>query len=97
MKMYDAVKLMLKSQTDSAIATKVLRHEGCNPDDPELKAEVNDMLIHDSLAMALAVLVRMDFIDDARNDQCQASARELVKLIAKRLNVDLEYKFGIKL
>jgi hypothetical protein len=97
MKLYDYALSSIRSQIDQAIALRALNCPEEINDDDELKDSIQELLLKDSLSMAIAVLARADVLNDMRNDQIQSSARELVRIIANRLEIDAEGKYGIPL
>lgn len=95
MKLYDYALKTIRLQIENLHNVRSMNEEFYDPDGQEAKEELQEILLRDGMAMAVAVLARCDVLNDNRNDQIQSSARELVNTIAKRLNIDAAEKFGV--
>ena len=95
MKLYDYALKTIRLQIDNLHNVRALNEEFYDPDSQEAREELQEILLRDGMAMAVAVLARCDVLNDSRNDQVQSSARELVNTIAKRLEIDAAEKFGV--
>ena len=95
MKLYDYALKTIRLQIENLHNVRAINEEFYDPESLEAKEELQEILLRDGMAMAVAVLARCDVVDDTRNDQVQASARELVSNIAKRLNIDAAEKYGV--
>lgn len=95
MKLYDYALKTMRLQIENLNNHREMNEEFYDSTSQEARDELQDTLLRDSMGMAMNILVRCDAIDDGRNDQIQASARELVSIIAKRLNIDASEKYGI--
>lgn len=54
-------------------------------------------MLQEAMYMSIGVMARLDIINDPMNDESQASARELIGVISRRLDIDAEDKFGVPL
>lgn len=95
MKLYDYALKTIRLQIENLHNVRAMNEEFYDQDSQEAREELQEILLRDGMAMAVAVLARCDVINDTRNDQVQSSARELVNMIAKRLNIDAAEKFGV--
>lgn len=95
MKLYDYALKTIRLQIENLHNVRAMNEEFYDAESQEAREELQEILLRDGMAMAVAVLARCDVINDSRNDQVQSSARELVSLIAKRLNIDAAEKFGV--
>jgi DNA polymerase III delta prime subunit len=95
MKLYDYALKTIRLQIENLHNVRAMNEEFYDSESQEAREELQEILLRDGMAMAVAVLARCDVINDSRNDQVQSSARELVSLIAKRLNIDAAEKFGV--
>lgn len=95
MKLYDYALKTIRLQIENLHNVRAMNEEFYDQDSQEAREELQEILLRDGMAMAVAVLARCDVINDNRNDQVQSSARELVNMIAKRLNIDAAEKFGV--
>jgi DNA polymerase III delta prime subunit len=95
MKLYDYALKTIRLQIENLHNVRAMNEEFYDPESQEAREELQEILLRDGMAMAVAVLARCDVINDNRNDQVQSSARELVSMIATRLNIDATEKFGV--
>jgi DNA polymerase III delta prime subunit len=95
MKLYDYALKTIRLQIENLHNVRAMNEEFYDPESQEAREELQEILLRDGMAMAVAVLARCDVINDNRNDQVQSSARELVNTIAKRLEIDAAEKFGV--
>ena len=95
MKLYDYALKTIRLQIENLHNVRSMNEEFYDPESQHAQEELQEILLRDGLAMAVAVLARCDVVNDSRNDQVQASARELVNMIAKRLNIDATEKYGV--
>lgn len=95
MKLYDYALKTIRLQIENLHNVRGMNEEFYDQDSQEAREELQEILLRDGMAMAVAVLARCDVLNDSRNDQVQSSARELVNTIAKRLEIDAVEKFGV--
>lgn len=95
MKLYDYALKTIRLQIENLHNVRSMNEEFYDQEGQDAREELQEILLRDGMAMAVAVLARCDVLDDSRNDQVQSSARELVNNIAKRLNIDAAEKFGV--
>jgi len=95
MKLYDYALKTIRLQIENLHNVRCMNEEFYDPDSPLINDELQEALLRDSMSMAVATLARCDVMNDSRNDQIQASARELVNVIAQRLNIDAADKYGV--
>lgn len=93
-KLYDAVRQCIRAQFSLQTAQQMLS----DPTSIDTHREqLKRNALHEAMYMSIGVLARLDVVNDPFNDEAQASARELVGSISKRLDIDAEDKFGIPL
>lgn len=93
-KLYDAVRQCIRAQLNLQTAQQML----ADPVNIDIhRAQINRGTLQEVMYMSIGVLARLDVIDDPFNDEAQASARELIGVISRRLDVDAEDKFGVPL
>lgn len=95
MKLYDYALKTIRLQIENLHNVRAMNEEFYDPDSPVAHEELQEILLRDGLAMVVAVLARCDVINDSRNDQVQASARELANVIGSRLNIDVADRYGV--
>lgn len=93
-KLYDAVRQCVRSQFHLQAAQQALA-DPANIDNHRDHLKRN--CLQEAMYMSLGVLARLDVINDPLNDEAQASARELLGVISRRLDIDAEDKFGVPL
>lgn len=93
-KLYDAVRQSIRAEINLATAQHSLR-DPANIDSH--RDNLKKGCLQEAMYMSLGVLARLDVINDPLNDEAQASARELLGVISKRLDIDVEDKFGVVL
>ena len=93
-KLYDAVRQCVRAQISLQTAQQALA-------DPANLDQHRDILkrgcLQEAMYMSLGVLARLDVINDPLNDEAQTSARELLGVISRRLDIDVEDRFGVPL
>lgn len=97
MKPYEAARKVVTSQLETILACRAGHDPSFDPELPENREELHKMVASEALSMAIGILVRLDVIDDHRNDQAQTSARELVRILSQRLNINVADDLGIPL
>lgn len=92
--LYDAVRQCVRSQLNLQTAQHALS-DPANVDNH--RDQLKRGCLQEAMYMSLGVLARLDVINDPLNDEAQASARELLGVISRRLDIDAEDKFGVPL
>lgn len=95
MKLYDYALKTIRLQIENLHNVRSMNEEFYDKDSSEARDELQEALLREGMASVVAVLARCDVLDDTRNDQIQASARELVSLLATRLNIDAAERYGV--
>jgi len=93
-KLYDAVRQCIRAQLNLHTAQQTL----ADPVNIDVhRDQLKRGTLQEAMYMSIGVLARLDVINDPFNDEVQASARELVGIISRRLDIDAEDKFGVPL
>jgi hypothetical protein len=92
---YENAKKAMQAQIDGVQARCSMSDPSFDPDDPETKKNFEKNMLEHAADLAVAILVRLDVINNPRNDEAHATARDLVKALCTRLDIDPFDRLGI--
>ena len=94
MTLYEAAKQVIRAQLEYVRIVQATENPLFDPYSDLARQQQNEAVLRDALTMSVNVLVRLDALDNPENDQAQAYARELAKLLGKSINFNFA-KLGI--
>ena len=92
---FEAICYSVKSQVKTILARRAVEEPGFDPLSEESVEEAYEALLHEAASMVIGAYARLSLINDAKNDQATASARELLLAFGRRLGINISEQLGI--